>query len=172
MKGKAKHIARLKKLSGPEIAKVANAVVYAGADTIRAHAHHLISRGSVSGKNHAPSAPGEPPNRDTGNLQAHLEATNPKPMIGQVASKAKYAAALEFGANIKHPGGTPYFMRDGKPVFVSNSGHGAFHTLPVTKPHTIEIKARPYMRPARDAKAKEIRKDFADAIDKLVKRSG
>lgn len=134
MKGKAKHMARLKKLSGPDVARIANAVVYAGADTIRAEAHHLISRGSVSGKNHAPSKPGEPPNRDTGNLQAHLEATNPKPLIGQVSSKAAYSGALEFG--------------------------------------TSKMAARPYMRPARDAKAKEIRKDFADAINKLAKRSG
>lgn len=98
MKGKAAHIRRLMQLRSGA-ARVANAVVYEGADMIRAEAHRLISTGSTSGKNHVPSEPGEPPNRDTGHLQAHIEASNPKPLVGRVTSSAGYAAALEFGTS-------------------------------------------------------------------------
>lgn len=98
VKGKDRHIGRLKRLADGA-AKMANGVVYVGADMIRAEAHQLISRGSVSGKNHVPSAPGEPPNRDTGNLQAHLETTNPRQLVAEVRSNAPYAAALEFGTS-------------------------------------------------------------------------
>lgn len=81
-----------------------------------------------------PSAPGEVPNRDTGNLQDHLETTNPKQLVAEVRSEADYARALEFG--------------------------------------TSKMAARPYMRPARDAKEPEIQRMFAQEINKLVKRSG
>lgn len=58
---------------------------------------------------------------------------------------ATAAAGNEFGQTINHPGGTPYKIgEDGRAVFVKKSeGHG----LPVTKPHTIIIPPRPFMRP-------------------------
>lgn len=99
MKGADKHINRLKRLRGERMVNAANRVVLAGADMIRARAHRMISEGSVSGKGHVPSAPFEPPNRDTGNLQAHIESFNPKPLIAVVTSSARYAAALEFGSS-------------------------------------------------------------------------
>ena len=115
-------------------AKAANRVVYVGADMIRAEAHRLISAGSVSGKNHVPSKPGEPPNRDTGALQAGLETTQPGPLVAEVRSNAAHAAPLEFG--------------------------------------TSKMAERPYMRPARDAKAPDIQRLFEKEIDELVQRSG
>ena len=100
MKGRQKHVDRLKILSGQNrIIKAAGRVLYVGADMIRAEAHRSISRGSRSGKKHKPSAPGEPPNRDTGVLQAHLRAELVSPLEAQVASEAPYAAALEFGTS-------------------------------------------------------------------------
>lgn len=133
MRGEKAHLARLKKLRGAAVRKAANAVVYEGADTIRAEAHRLVSAGSVSGKRHVASKPGEPPNRDTGNLQAHMEATNPKPLVGRFTSSADYAAALEFG--------------------------------------TSDMAARPYVRPARDSKRKQIQRAFVKKINEIVKRS-
>jgi HK97 gp10 family phage protein len=103
MKGRDRHLKRLRSLAGPGATKAANRVVVVGADMIRAHAHQEISRGSVSGKGHVPSAPGEPPNRDTGTLQAHLETTNPRPLVAEVRSEAEYAAALEFGTSRMAP---------------------------------------------------------------------
>lgn len=99
MKGKDKHIARLKKLSGPEVTKIATKVLYVGADMIRAHAHRSISAGAISGKNHMPSRPGEPPNRDTGHLQSLIETTMPSPTEARVTSSAEYSDALERGTS-------------------------------------------------------------------------
>ena len=97
--GAKKHVARLRKLASPEATKIAGAIVYEGADTIRAEAFRLISAGSVSGKNHVPSRPGEPPNRDTGVLQANLEIAKTGLLTAQVRSEAPYARALEFGTS-------------------------------------------------------------------------
>lgn len=100
MKGRQKHVDRLKILSGQNrIIKAAGRVLYVGADMIRAEAHRSISRGSRSGKKHKPSAPGEPPNRDTGVLQANLKAELVAPLEAQVTSEAPYSAALEFGSS-------------------------------------------------------------------------
>jgi HK97 gp10 family phage protein len=97
MKGKDAHIRRLKALTRVE--SIMNATVMEGADMIRAEAHRSISAGSVSGKNHVPSAPGEPPNRDTGVLQANIETLQPGPLVAEVRSSAEYAAALELGTS-------------------------------------------------------------------------
>lgn len=99
MKGRKEHVQRLGKLSGPEVVKAASKVLYVGADMIRAEAFRSISAGSVSGKGHVPSKPGEPPNRDTGVLQANIEAQLVEPLVAEVSSNAPYAAALEFGSS-------------------------------------------------------------------------
>ncbi len=99
MKGREAHRQRLKKLSGPDVIKAAGRVLYVGADMIRAEAFRSISAGSVSGKGHEPSNPGEPPNRDTGVLQANLKAELVAPLEAQVTSEAPYSAALEFGSS-------------------------------------------------------------------------
>lgn len=100
MQGRQKHVDRLKMLSGQgRLIKAVGRVLYVGADTIRAHAFREISRGSVSGAGHVPSAPGEYPNRDTGVLQAGLRAELVKPLVAEVSSNAPYANALEFGTS-------------------------------------------------------------------------
>jgi phage gpG-like protein len=173
MKGRQKHVDRLRLLSNADrTSKMVGRVLYVGADMIRAEAFQSISRGSVSGKNHKPSARGAPPNRDTGVLQGNIEARLINPALAEVSSNAPYAKIHEFGGTINHPGGTAYFMRDGKPVFVGKKASAAFMHLPTTDPHDIPIPARPYMRPARDKKEHEIRKLLTQELGKLVKRSG
>lgn len=171
LKGADRHKRRLKKLSGEAVIRIATAVVHEGADIIKAEAQRLITTGSVSGKSHKPSRAETPPNNDTGVLASHIFVRQKKPLNAQVRSEAVYARIQEFGGTIQHPGGTPYFMRDGKPVFVSNSGAGAFHGLPKTKPHEIVLPSRPYLRPARDAKRAEIQKKLIENMNKLVKAS-
>lgn len=134
MRGAKKHIDRLRKLAGPDVIRVAGAVVFEGADTIRAEAFRLVSAGSVSGKNHVTSSPGEPPNRDTGTLQAGFETAQTGPVSAEFRSEAPYARALEFG--------------------------------------TSKMAARPHIRPARDAKEKQIRERMVAQMNKLVERSG
>lgn len=99
MKGRREFQNKLARLAGAEIAATARKVLYVGSDMIRAEAFQSISRGSQSGKGHVPSAPGEPPNRDTGVLQAHIENKMTGPLEAQVSSSAPYAAALEFGTS-------------------------------------------------------------------------
>ncbi|PXW75978.1 HK97 gp10 family phage protein [Blastomonas natatoria] len=97
MKGRRKHTDRLKKLSSKRVIQIAGAIAYEGADMIRAEAFRLVSAGSVSGKGHVPSRPGEPPNRDTGVLQANMESVQTGALTAEFRSKAEYARALEFG---------------------------------------------------------------------------
>ncbi len=98
LKGKDAHMRRLRNLRD-QGEKIASRVLYVGGDMVRARAHKLISEGSVSGAGHVPSKPGEPPNRDTGVLQAHIETSQPDPLTVEVKSSAPYAAALEFGTS-------------------------------------------------------------------------
>jgi hypothetical protein len=97
--GLREHLRRLQRLSGPEIIRAAGAAVYESADAIRAEAFRSISAGSVSGAGHVASAPGEPPNRDTGELQSKLENVETGPLTAEVRSNAEYAATLEFGSS-------------------------------------------------------------------------
>lgn len=74
-------------------------------------------------------------------------------IIGEVATQkhegtdltnAEIGAVHEFGATINHPGGTPYLIKkDGMAQFVSKSKG---KDLPKTKPHTITIPARSFLR--------------------------
>lgn len=142
--------------------------VYAASDYIKVEAQISITTGAVSGKNHKPSAPGSPPSNDTGVLANNIENRMTGPLTAEVSSNAPYAAIQEFGGTINHPGGTPYFMRDGKPVFVGKGGIGASHNLPVTKPHTITLDERPYMRPAAQKTRKQAEKLVAAAVKRVA----
>lgn len=99
MKGRDKHLRRLKRLSGPEVVKAAGRVVFVGADMIRAEAFRGVSAGSVSGRNHVPSTPGEYPNRDTGGLQNGFKTEQTGPLSAEFRSETEYSEALEFGTS-------------------------------------------------------------------------
>lgn len=99
MKGRNEHLSRLKHLAGPEAIRGTGRAVHAAGELIRVEAHQAIARGSVSGPGHQPSDPGEPPNGDTGLLQAQLRVAQPDPLTAEVVSDAAYAAALEFGTS-------------------------------------------------------------------------
>lgn len=170
-KGLNAHRKRLKALASPAMTREIEKALFAGGQLIESEAKSSITRGSVSGKGHKPSTPGTPPSNDTGVLKNNIETAKHGVLKVRVTSSAPYAAIHEFGGTINHPGGTPYFMRDGKPVFVSNSGAGAFHGLPKTKAHTITMPSRPYMRPARDKQRPAVKALVEDAINRIVKRS-
>lgn len=72
--------------------------VYVAADVISVEAATSITKGSVSGKGHVPSAPGEPPNADTRQLDTNIitvaDATR---TAAQSISQAPYSAFLEYG---------------------------------------------------------------------------
>ena len=97
--GAKKHVDRLRRLSGPGMTRVLGAVVYEGADTIRAEAFRLVSAGSVSGKGHVASKPGEAPNRESGDLQAGMEIAQTGPLSAEFTSNAPHAVPLELGTS-------------------------------------------------------------------------
>ncbi|WP_437870859.1 HK97-gp10 family putative phage morphogenesis protein [Methylorubrum extorquens] len=72
--------------------------IYAAADIIAAEAALSITRGSVSGKNHVPSAPGQPPNADTRQLDTNIIVRPDRPRLAaQIITQAPYSAHLEYG---------------------------------------------------------------------------
>ena len=87
------------RMGGKRFVDSVGQTLYVAADMVRSEAFRSISRGSVSGKNHLPSAPGTPPNRDSGVLQANLIAERTGPLEAEVRSEAPYSAPLEFGSS-------------------------------------------------------------------------
>ena len=91
--------AKLDGLAGRRAIEGVGRALYWGAQQIQAEAQHLITEGSVSGKNHVPSLPGEPPNNDTGVLKSGIEAVQTGPLSAEASSNAPYAVPLEAGAS-------------------------------------------------------------------------
>jgi len=89
----------LDSFAGPQLRRDVSAALFAAADDVRARSRRSITAGAVSGKNHVPSAPGEPPNNDTGNLIASHETRMPAWNHAQAAVTAPYAAPLETGTS-------------------------------------------------------------------------
>lgn len=72
-----------------------------------------------------------------------IEGDVPPSTDSQGIGIAQLAAVHEFGATFLHPGGTPYVMRGGRPVFVKKGTRGI---IGVTKPHYIRIPERSFLR--------------------------
>lgn len=144
LKGARAHTRRLQALASATTEREIGAALFAAGELIQIEAQRSITAGAVSGRGHVPSAPGEPPNNDTGTLADNIETTQPARTRVLVTSNAPYSAAQEFGADI-----------------VNAFGNGTAVTLP----------ARPFMRPARDAKKQEAKKLVEKALNRAVKRS-
>jgi HK97 gp10 family phage protein len=93
--GAAKVEARLKRMP-PATVRAVGQALFEGAEILKAEAQVSITTGAVSGKNHVPSAPGEPPNEDTGTLRRNIISTQPAPLRARVSSNAPYSAFLEY----------------------------------------------------------------------------
>lgn len=91
------NLSRIKALSSDGAQRQIGAALYAGGQLIEVHAATSITEGSVSGKAHVPSAPGSPPNNDTGVLARNIETVQVDVNRVEVSSNARYAAAQEFG---------------------------------------------------------------------------
>jgi len=99
--GADKHQKRLRRIVSGEAVREITAALYAAGQRIELDAETSITAGSVSGRNHVPSAPGEPPNADTRFLDTNIETTieTQNPPTVHVTSNAPYSAALEFGTS-------------------------------------------------------------------------
>lgn len=90
---------RLARLSSEAAHRRRMAALFAIGQHIETDAEISITAGSISGKDHVPSAPGEPPNADTRLLDTSIETTMEGPSEVHVTSNAPYSAALEFGTS-------------------------------------------------------------------------
>lgn len=97
--GARAHANRLKKLTGETMVREVGRALFAAGEMIQVEAQISITAGAVSGKNHKPSAPGQPPNNDTGVLAGNIETKQVAPLVVEVSSNAPYAADLEFGTS-------------------------------------------------------------------------
>lgn len=97
--GAKAHAARLKRMHSPRMTREVGKAITAAADYLRVEAQLSISEGAVSGAGHVPSAPGQPPNYDTGHLANNIKNRKTGPLTAEVSSNAEYAAALEFGSS-------------------------------------------------------------------------
>lgn len=88
--------------------------MYAIGDAVASEAHVSITTGSVSGAEHVPSKPGEPPHNDTGGLASGIEVHIVSPLRVQVVSNARQSIPLEFGTSKMEP--RPFLLpaRDAK----------------------------------------------------------
>lgn len=86
--------------------------------------------------------------------------------IEAAISTAEVAYYNEFGAEINHPGGTPYIIVEGgKAVFVKKGTPGI---VGVTKPHKIVIPERPFFRSTIKEEKKNLQKLRVDLSKKMV----
>lgn len=106
--GKEKHLKRLARMRGPAMISGVTKALFAAAQDIQVEAQISISAGAVSGKNHVPSAPGTPPNNDTGVLAGAIEAASTGPLRAETSSNAPYAIAHELGSASQNLPERPY----------------------------------------------------------------
>jgi len=99
MIGRKAHVARLKRISGPTMEREVGKALFVGGNRIQTTAQISITTGAVSGKHHVPSAPGRPPNQDTGVLGNNIETVQVETLLVEVSSNASYSAALELGTS-------------------------------------------------------------------------
>jgi HK97 gp10 family phage protein len=90
---------RIEGLAGPEKIELVGRALFAGGEAVKAEAQNSITEGATSGKFHVPSAPGEPPNENTGTLRRNITVTQVGPLHVRVASNALYSSHLEFGTS-------------------------------------------------------------------------
>jgi hypothetical protein len=89
---------------------------------------------------------------------------------GKRVGDLRYGMLHEEGGTIKHPGGTPYRIVKGKAVFVTKVKAAQYFAktgreLPVTRPHSITIPARPFLAPG---KAAYMEKGLPELIDDII----
>lgn len=85
---------------------------------------------------------------------------------GENMTIIRIGAIHEYGAKVNHPGGTPYVIgSDGKAKFVKKGTAGA---VGVTKPHTINIPQRSFLRAPFKIKAAEINKATAAEFEAVL----
>lgn len=97
--GSQKHLDRLKRMQrgSRQIA----AALYRAGQEIELDAENSITAGSISGKGHVVSAPGQPPNADTRDLDSKIDTVlvSQNPPTVKVSAYSGHAVPLEYGTS-------------------------------------------------------------------------
>jgi phage gpG-like protein len=117
-----------------------------------------------------PSAPGTPPSVKTGRLANSFTNARVGTLRWAAGTNVEYAKIHEFGGVINHPGGTAYIMVGGRFQPVRNEN--AKPWMKRTKPHAINMPARPFMRPALRNNKAALGRVFAARVRRLMKAAG
>lgn len=114
----AAEVSRRLRSMGPEVDRQIGAVLFAGGQVLEVDWARSITEGSVSGKGHVPSLPGEPPNADTHVLDRSIQTVQVSPFRAEVSEDAPYAVALEFGTSkmAERPAARPATARTRKQI--------------------------------------------------------
>lgn len=122
-------------------------------------------------RDQAPSVPGTPPSSKSGRLAQSMTNAKIRTLAWAAGTNVEYARIQEFGGTINHPGGTAYkIVGPGKAVFLKNSNPDAA-TAKRTKPHTITLPPRPFMRPALNNNKDKIGKTFNNRVRAIMEAS-
>jgi hypothetical protein len=97
--GQKAHKARLGRIRGATMIREVGKAIYVAAGVLSVDAAISITTGAVSGKNHIPSAPGEPPNADTHQLDRSIHSEKSGPLKAQSVADAPHAVPLETGTS-------------------------------------------------------------------------
>lgn len=81
---------------------------------------------------------------------------------------AAIAAVQNYGATINHPGGTPFFMKDGGQAQFVSLQSSKVDELPKTKPHTIVIPPTHFMEKAFGNNKDELIEIAKDAYTAVI----
>lgn len=99
MPGTKKHLDRLKRMQNGA-RQIAGALYRAGQE-IELDAEQSITAGSISGKGHVVSAPGQPPNADTRDLDSKIDTVlvSQNPPTVRISAYSGHAVPLEYGTS-------------------------------------------------------------------------
>lgn len=151
---------KLQRLSAETITREVSPALFAAGEMIKAEAQHSITAGSVSGKHHQPSAPGQPPMNDTGILAAHIETLQRGPLHVEVSSSG---GSLDTSAVDKQTG------RKFGPGRTRGSGKPVSYAV-LLEFGSSKMQARPYMAPAARKMKKEAVKLVRAAVSRAIRK--
>lgn len=137
------HRNRLRRMRSKYLQDETNRALYDAGEVVREDAQQSIRQGSISGPGHIPSAPGQPPNADTHNLDLSIDVRLSKTRkTVNVVARAHYAAALEFGTSkmIERPFMRPALRRN-RHRLVRGMAEAVNKTIRVYKNSTASIDA-------------------------------
>lgn len=125
-----------------------------------------MNRGTGQNDSFTPSNIGSPPGVRMGTLQRSITFERVGPGKWAVATNLKYAAIHEYGGTINHPGGTPYIMTDTGPKFIKAETAARMKSegkhVGLTRPHTINMPARPFFFPTIQSNRDTLVRTFID----------